>query len=404
MIRFLVWGLFWALLGTCALSAGEAEPVPVARLDPEASRIEDFGADLHVELALSQAVPWRAYTLDRPRRVVLDFSEVDFDGAGLHEILASDGVAGISMGRVRRGWSRLVLHLSRPYTIETAGISSGAAGMAAVKLQLAPTDPRSFSAEAGAPASALFARPDPSADQVARHRGARRVVVALDPGHGGIDPGAQAGEFREADLMLAFAGELKRALRRAGLEVVLTREDDGFVPLARRVDIARAAGADLLLSLHADAVAEERAGVAIYTSGAKPSDAASARLAARHDEADLRAGAEIAHEDARLEQVSFSATESETKARAERLADHLALGLARATGDPHRRRRLRADFSVLEASDIPSVLVELGFMSSPRDLANLVDPDWRAEAVEGILMAIEAWAHEAGREALLLRQ
>lgn len=403
MIKILAWGLLWALLGTCVLSAEVAEPARLARIDSEASRIEDFGADLHVELALSQAVPWRAYTLDNPRRVVLDFSEVDFGGAGLHEIVASDGVAGISAGPVRRGWSRLVLHLSEPYAIETAGISSGAAGAAAVKLQLAPTDPRSFSAETGAPASPLFAPPRPSAGPVARHRGARTVLVALDPGHGGIDPGAEAGDVRESDLMLGFAGELKRALRRAGMEVVLTREDDSFVPLDRRVDIARAAGADLLVSLHADAVAEERAGFAIFTSSAEASDPASARLAARHDEADLRAGVEMAEEDVRLEQASLTATESQTRVRAEELADHLALGLSRSTGE-RRRRHLHADFSVLGAPDIPSVLVELGFMSSPRDLADLVDARWRARAVEGIARAIEAWAHEAGREALLLRQ
>lgn len=404
MIRFLAWGLLSALLGTCALSAQEAAPAPLARIDGEASRIEDFGADLHVELALSQTVPWRAYTLDRPRRLVLDFSEVNFDGAGLDEILASDGVAGISTGPVRRGWSRLVLHLAEPYTIETAGLSNAAASAAVLKLQLAPTDPRSFSAAAGAPASALFSRRDPSLDPVARHRGGGRMLVALDPGHGGIDPGAEAGEFSEADLMLSVAGELKRALKRAGMEVVLTREDDSFVPHGRRIAIARAAGADLLVSLHADAVAEEISGAAVYTASAEPSDAASARLAARHDEADLRAGAEIVEEETRPLRVSFNPAEGATKARAEQLADHLALGLARSTDDRHRRPRRRADFSVLGAPDIPSVLVELGFMSSPRDLANLVDPHWRAEAVEGMLVAIEAWAHEDGREALLLRR
>lgn len=404
MIRFLAWGLLSALFGTCALSAEEVAPAPLARIDGEASRIEDFGADLHVELALSQTVRWRAYTLDRPRRLVLDFSEVNFDGAGLDEILASDGVTGISTGPVRPGWSRLVLHLSEPYAIETAGLSSAAASAAVLKLQLAPTDPRSFAAAAGAPASALFSRPDPSPDPVARQSGGRRTVVALDPGHGGIDPGAEAGEFTEAELMLRVAGELKRALRQAGMDVVLTREDDRFVPHERRIAIARVAGADLLVSLHADAVAEERSGAAIYTASAEPSDAASARLAARHDEAELRAGAELGAKEARILRVSFDPAEGETKARAERLAGHLALGLARPSGEKRRSPRLSAGFSVLEAPDIPSVLVELGFMSSPGDLAELVDPHWRAEAVEGISMAIEAWAHEDARGALLLRQ
>jgi N-acetylmuramoyl-L-alanine amidase len=119
-----------------------------------------------------------------------------------------------------------------------------------------------------------------------------RVVVVLDPGHGGVDPGAVRGNHTEADLVLTFARELAEALRRTGrVDVVMTREADVFVPLPTRVTLARAAGADALISIHADAVAEGRArGATAYTLSDTASDAASAALAEQHDRADLCRG------------------------------------------------------------------------------------------------------------------
>jgi N-acetylmuramoyl-L-alanine amidase len=114
----------------------------------------------------------------------------------------------------------------------------------------------------------------------------------LDPGHGGVDPGAVRGDHTEADLVLTFARELAEALRRTGrVDVVMTREADVFVPLPTRVTLARAAGADALISIHADAVAEGRArGATAYTLSDTASDAASAALAEQHDRADLCRG------------------------------------------------------------------------------------------------------------------
>jgi N-acetylmuramoyl-L-alanine amidase len=259
-------------------------------------------------------------------------------------------------------------------------------GDAVVRVIMAATSPLAFAASAGSP--------EPSrreATPVAADDG--RLVVVLDPGHGGVDPGAQRGGYNEADLMLSFALELKEALLRDGVdEVVLTRSDDSFVSLPARVSIARAAGADLFLSLHADAIAKGRAtGTTIYTLSDDATDAASAALAERQDRQDILAGVDLRAQDDQIATVLMDLARLQTAPRTDRLADAMVSGLQDRLGQLHKRPRLEAAFSVLKAPDIPSVLIELGFMSSETDLANLTDPDWRAQAAQGIVAAVNAW-------------
>ena len=231
------------------------------------------------------------------------------------------------------------------------------------------------------------------------------MVVVLDPGHGGIDPGAERDGLRESDLMLTFAFELREALRRAGFEVVLTREEDVFVSLDARVRVARAAGADVFLSLHADALPDGgAAGATVYTLAEEASDAASAALAERHDRADLLAGVDLTGQDDLIARVLMSVARTETTPRSERLADALVARITERTGRMHRRPHQWAGFSVLRAPDIPSVLVELGFMSNPRDLANLQDPAWRAGFAAAVVAALQDWAVADAAEAPLRRR
>ncbi|QFU08614.1 N-acetylmuramoyl-L-alanine amidase AmiC precursor [Rhodobacteraceae bacterium THAF1] len=378
----------------------------LARIDPASSRIADFGNNLLVELALSQPVPWRVFTLDAPRRLVLDFSEVDFAGTDLQALLSSDLVSNLYRGRFREGWSRMVIDLAQPMAIETAGLSTSG-GVTALKLQLAPVSEAEFTAGTGVPESALFSLPLPSEHPapVTRQRGERPLRVTLDPGHGGFDPGAEAGGMREADVMLTFAMELEQTLENAGMEVSLTRRGDSFVPLPTRVSVARAAKADLLLSIHADALEEGNAsGAAAYTLSTTASDAASAKLAQRLDRGDMIAGIDLGTGDDAVASVLMDMARLETQPRAERLADEIVAGLARATGDLHKRPRLTGNFSVLRAADIPSVLLELGFLSSQQDRDRLSDPVWRARAIDGIRAGIEAWAREDAAEARRLMQ
>ncbi|RVT85173.1 N-acetylmuramoyl-L-alanine amidase [Rhodobacteraceae bacterium CCMM004] len=406
--KSVIGGALVALSVAVSTAAGaETDLTALARPDPQRSEIVDFGADVQITLALSQPVPWRVFTLDGPPRLILDFGEVAFSGIDLDELLDTDRITGIAAGPFRRGWSRMVLELAEPLRVETAGMSTVVDGAGALlRLQLAPTDAASFAAEAGEPEVGPFALPDPAAESqpgVAGSEGA--LHVAIDPGHGGLDPGAEAGGLREADLMLGFAMELRATLQAAGMTVTLTRDSDIFVPLIRRVSRARAAGADVFLSLHADALAEGVAsGATVYTLSEDASDVASEQLAERHDRGDLLGGVDLSTAGDAVAVVLMDLVRAETGPRSERLADALVAGLAARTGDLHKRPRLRAGFSVLRAPDIPSVLIELGFLSSAGDRANLTDPDWRAAAAAGIRDALTVWAEEdAARAPLRLK-
>jgi N-acetylmuramoyl-L-alanine amidase len=232
------------------------------------------------------------------------------------------------------------------------------------------------------------------------------VVVVLDPGHGGVDPGAVRGDHTEADLVLTFARELAEALRRTGrVEVVLTRQADVFVPLPTRVTLARAAGADAFISVHADAVAEGRArGATVYTLSETASDAASAALAEQHDRADILQGVDLSAADDVVAGVLVDLARVETAPRADALADGLVAGIGAAGLRLHRRPRGEAGFTVLRAADIPSVLLEIGFMSEPADLEDIVDPEWRAEMQAAIVESVLDWAETDAMRATLLRQ
>ncbi|MGL6208482.1 MAG: N-acetylmuramoyl-L-alanine amidase family protein, partial [Paracoccaceae bacterium] len=229
-----------------------------------------------------------------------------------------------------------------------------------------------------------------------KKRGDGPLIVVLDPGHGGIDPGAERDGFTEAALMLGFARELKELLLRDGrFAVVMTREEDVFVPLEARISIARAADGDLFISLHADALAEgEAVGATIYTLDEEASDEASATLAERHDRDDLLAGIDLTGQDDLVAEVLMDMARTETEPSTQRLADALQAAIQGAEIKMHRHPQQRAGFSVLKSPDIPSVLLELGFLSSARDLARLNDPDWRARMAGAIRDALLAWALE----------
>lgn len=358
-----------------------------------------------VSLDISQPVPWRVFTLEDPWRVVVDFSEVDWaqtrPSTAMSDLSRIDEVA---TGTFRPGWSRLVIALSRPMAVAQAGMETTAAG-ARVTLRLTDTDAASFAAGAGAPASAVFTEAETAA--LAPPPEADRFVVLLDPGHGGIDPGAERAGVREKDLVLTFARELRDELRRADpdVAVVLTRDDDVFVPLEERLRIARHAGADVFVSLHADALAEGFAsGAAVYTLAEDATDAASTKLAERHNRADLLAGIDLSDVDDSVALMLMDLARTETQPRSERLADALVEGLFEATGSTYKTPRMHANFSVLKAPDIPSVLVELGFLSSKVDRDRLVDPDWRASAVRGLRKALLAWVEDDAELAQRLRR
>lgn len=373
--------------------AAAQELSALARLDASASSIEDKGEILSVTLQLSQPVPWRVRLADNPPRVIMDFREVDWSGISAMP-RGSARIADLRAGSFRPGWSRLVMELRAPLTVLSAEMATDAGGT--VRLLLGPGTPADFSRQAAMPEPPEWALPQEVALPQRTVRGSGPLTVVLDPGHGGLDPGAERDGHTEAKLMLTFARELKELLvRDGGFRVVMTREEDIFVPLETRISVAHAAGADVFLSLHADALAEgEAVGATIYTLSEDASDEAARALAERHDRDDLLSGIDLTDQDDLVATVLMDMARTETQPRIDRLALALRQSISSMGLKMHRHPIQQAGFSVLKSPDVPSVLIELGFLSSSSDLERLIDPDWRAKMAVAVRDALRAWAAE----------
>ncbi|NAZ35332.1 AMIN domain-containing protein [Rubellimicrobium sp. CFH 75288] len=372
----------------------------LARVEPAGSRVADEGRELAVDLSLSQAVPWRAFTLDAPPRLVLDFREADFRAVDPAAFLRRGLATDVRFGSIRPGWSRMVVVLDGPLGVREAGMQvDPQTGRARLVLRLAPQDAATFAAEAGPPPGPDWelelAVPDAPPPPPVTPADDGRFVVVIDPGHGGIDPGAERGGLRESHLMLALGIELADAVSRAGMVAVLTRREDVFVPLQERMTIARAAGADLLISLHADALEEDQArGASVYTLSREAADRASARLVERHGGDDLIAGLDLTGQGDAVAQALLDLARQDSGPRSEALGDAIARGLSEAGAVVNSRPRRQAPLAVLNAADFPSVLVETGFLSDAGDRARLATPEGRASLVAGILAGIVLWRQD----------
>lgn len=403
MIRAILSAVF-LFLATCAPAQ---ELTALARVIPAKSGIKDiwFGRT-ELTVSLSQGVPFRVFMLGDPARLVVDFREADWSGIRPEMILNEPGrISDVRFGAFRPGWSRLVADMVEPMLpIEVGMPVDTASGAATLQIVLKTADADSFRAQTGAPVDPAWTQalaPPPKA----KANGQDRFVVVLDPGHGGVDPGAERQNVAEKDLMLSFARGLRDDLTRQGVDVVLTRDEDIFVALETRVAIAHQANADIFISLHADILSQGGAkGATVYTLSQEASDAATAHLAARHNRSDIIAGADLTGSDDEVASVLLDLARQETEPRSAALAAVLVEGMTAVGGPMNSRPLRRAGFSVLKSADIPSVLVEVGFLSSERDLKNLRDPIWRAKMLGGMSDAILKWRDHDAARAPLVRQ
>jgi len=402
--------LVWvsALFTFWALSAPAQDFSALARIDSVRSAITNAGSDsVQVDLRLSQGVPFRVFTLSRPDRLVIDFREVDWTGLTSETLLQSQKIVEVRFGSYRPGWSRLVAQMTQPMAVADVAMTIAAeTGSADLSLSLRPVSRAAYDAAAGAPYDPRWDLPPDTLDPPRQDKATRRLVVMLDPGHGGIDPGAENRGIKEADLMLLLARELKDTLLRTGdYDVLLTRDADVFVSLEDRVRLAHQRGADVFISLHADALAQGVAhGARIFTLSDEASDAASAALAERHDRLDILSGIDLNGADDVVTDVLLDLARLETAPRARALAKSVLAGIENATGDLYKLPLQQAAFSVLKAADIPSILVEAGFLSTDQDLDNLVDPLWRAGFIAGLRDGLAAWVISDRAEAVLRRR
>jgi N-acetylmuramoyl-L-alanine amidase len=395
-------GVFLAvLLGGAVLAAGRLMAAPDSY--PVATDVRLGGDDGQTRfiLDLSRKIDLHAFTLADPYRVVVDIPEVIFrlppkageGGRGL--------IKAFRFGLMMEGGSRIVLDLNKPVRIDKAVVMDASAGdPARLVLVLAATDRETFLRKIALDDKANGKAPTKSEPQPANSD--TRPVLVLDPGHGGIDTGTRApsGEM-EKDIVLGVAERVRAQIEKSGkYRVVMTRTDDTFIPLAERVDIARKAEASLFVSFHADFLPHREGdaqGATIYTLSDKASDPEAAKLAEEENRADVIAGVDLKSQPEDVAGILIDLAERETKTFSLQFAHRLAgelKGVARLHKDPVKS----AGFRVLRAPDVPSVLVELGYVSNKDDLKSLMSDTWRDQMADSIAKAVEGYlsTHVAG--------
>ena len=402
--------IFVVLWMLCAGVAQAQDLRAISNVDTQNSRIFDriFGG-ISIELSLSQAIPFRIFTRSAPNRIIMDFRELAWSSAEATEIVDTDIVGDLRFGVFQPGWTRLVLPISEPLVVQKTHLGlEGVTGTAQLSVQLGRASQQEFDIASGTQPDKDWTIESVSFDAKPRERqkGDRPIVVAIDPGHGGLDPGAVVQGYKEKELVLVFARELREALAKTGqYQAFLTRDSDVFTSLTGRISHARQGQADVLISLHADALEEGSAsGITVYTLSNKASDEAAEQLASQLDRADLLAGVDLSEQDEVVTSVLMDLARLETNARSNDLAGQIVSGIAQATQRSRSRPQLSAAFTVLKAPDIPSVLVELGFLTNKRDLRNLLNPEWRRNVQKGILQGLGVWGINDAAQARLLRK
>lgn len=355
------------------------------------------------ELTMSEGVTAQVFTLANPYRVVIDLPDLVFrldpaagqKGAGL--------VSAFRYGLFATHKSRIVIDTKGPVKLHSANMLR-LKGSSAVKLaiQLMPTDAASFGAGTGAGTRAAAYEPEAESDPAAGDEFERKPhgkpVVVIDPGHGGIDPGAiGANNVNEKTIVLAVALQLKEALLKTGLyEVKMTRSDDVFVSLDNRLKFSRKSTADLFISLHADSIEEKSAGsvrgATIYTLSSTASDKEARIMAEKENASDLLAGIENIHErnEDQVKSILIDLMKRETSNFSADFSQLLAKRLGKTIAMSRIPRRSAA-FKVLKQTDAPSVLVELGYISNRNDEEQMLTPEWQAKVASAVAGAVQLY-------------
>jgi N-acetylmuramoyl-L-alanine amidase len=394
-----------------AKSADESPRVEVESSYPVASDVRIAGDEKQTRfiLDLDKKIPLRAFALADPYRVVIDLPQVSFHldpGAGT---VSRGLIKAFRYGLVMPGGSRMVFDLTGPAKIKNSYALDPANGQPArMVIELESVDRTAFvqtlaaenrpelrpavgtATPVVAPVATKLvanAAPDaPAADA--------RPVIVLDPGHGGIDNGTQASGESEKNIVLGFGLALRDRLEKSGkFRVIMTRSDDTFIPLDDRVKVARNQTAALFVSIHADALPRgegDAQGATIYTLSDKASDAEAERLADSENRADAIGGVNLTEEPTDVADILIDLAQRETKTFSNRFA-RLVAGEMKTTARMHKHPLKSAGFRVLKAPDVPSVLIELGYVSNKDDLQQLTSENWRSKTVGAVAKAIDGF-------------
>lgn len=387
------------LTALCAAAASGAATSPVSAV---ATRVETQADHTCLVFELTGAVKAVARPVANPPRVIVDLPEVAFriDPREGSARAGSKLLKSYRYGQFAPGRARVVVDLAEPARIIRAE-SEPAGDGARLVIELAPTTEARFNAAAAAESALAISAAETPQETASAAAPSDKPIVVIDPGHGGVDMGATGkhGE-QEKTIVFEFARALQAKVEAGGkIKAVLTRNEDVFLPLNERVRIARRNNAALFLSIHADTLAEAHVeGATVYTVSTKASDAEAARIAEKENLADQAAGLERKEDAEQIGDILFDLTQRETRAYSAQFSQAL-IARWKDAGSLNKNPARAAGFVVLKAYDIPSVLLELGYLSSEKDLARLTSPEWRDRASAKTAEAIEAFFAARSREA-----
>ncbi|MDB2641374.1 N-acetylmuramoyl-L-alanine amidase [Alphaproteobacteria bacterium] len=387
------------LSSSLAVAAAESATVAVKdiRLGVTAERTR-------LVLDLGAKVDFDIFLLDRPRRVVVDLPSL----AWPTDQPTVDGlVQKIRFGQFTADKSRLVIDAKGPVRVAKSFLLPPSSGLPhRLVIDLVKTGNKEFADQVAkdraAKRSAKKAAPAPTPfTPKPRKQANSKPVIVLDAGHGGVDPGALGRKAREKSVTLNFTRELAKQLRKTGkYKVYLTRNRDIYIPLRQRVNIARKHNADLFISIHADAIKRKNVrGMSIYTLSETASDKEAAALAKKENQSDIIAGIDFADQPPEVANILIDLAQRETKNLSVKFANLVvdnARGKTRLLDRTHRF----AGFRVLKAPDVPSVLIELGFLTNRSDEKQLLSTAWRRKVAGALVDSMNGF-FDASRLAAL---
>ncbi|WP_319414061.1 N-acetylmuramoyl-L-alanine amidase [uncultured Cohaesibacter sp.] len=400
-LNFVKGFLVLLLLVVCGPLMAQEQDGPVATA--KGARTDGDAAKAQFILDISQPVGFSVFALDEPYRLVIDLPDMTFEMEQGMGIVERAMVRNFRFGRFGHAGSRVVLDLAGPTKVERAYILPAVDNNPArLVINMEAVDEKEFAEQAlrdvirigadGKPQEDLLPL-EPEENLIEEDKEDRRPLIVLDPGHGGIDTGAvSSGGVHESAIVLSFAMSLRKALEKDGrFRILMTRDSDRFISLSKRVAFAQQHKANLFLSIHADIVREHYVrGATVYTLSDKASDAVAHKLAQQENRSDLIAGLEIDESDDVVADILIDLTRRET-ANYSALYSRTLVGALKSSIRLSKTPERSAGFRVLKAPDIPSVLLELGYLSNKEDREDLLSKAWREKAIKSILKSINSF-------------
>ncbi|MDR6914620.1 N-acetylmuramoyl-L-alanine amidase [Pseudomonas sp. 3296] len=371
------------LLNLILTSAAFALPFGVSATQIRNARLWRSDDKLRLVFDLSGPVHYKTFSLSSPERLIIDLSGANLSGDFSQLSLANTVIHSIRSGHFGLGDTRIVLDLSSPVQLNSFLLppQEGQGHRLVLDLKSAASLP------VAVPSEVIQDTAHPKRD----------IIVVVDPGHGGKDPGAVGAKGeREKDVVLSIAQLLaKRLKREKGFDVKLVRNDDFFVPLRKRVEIARKHNADMFISVHADAAPRLTAsGASVYCLSEGGATSATARfMAQRENGADLLGANRLLNlkdKDPMLAGVILDMSMNATLAASLQLGSTVLGSLAGIT-TLHQKRVEQAGFAVLKSPDVPSILVETGFISNARDSQRLVTARHQQAVADGLFEGLQRY-------------